>query len=52
MVEYGVMASRSSEFFSDFYWQFRNIWNEMPWGMTILVVFGVFTVVYFLLRNR
>jgi hypothetical protein len=52
MVEYGVLVSKSSEIFSNFYWQMRNIWNDMPWGATLLTVFGIFIIVYFLLRNR
>lgn len=52
MVEYGVLVSKSSEIFSNFYWQMRNIWHDMPWGTTLLIVFGIFITVYFLLRNR
>ncbi|HPX56638.1 MAG TPA: hypothetical protein PK425_08885 [Syntrophales bacterium] len=52
MVEYGVLVSKSSEIFSNFYWQMRNIWNDMPWEMAVLIVFGIFIIVYFLLRNR
>jgi len=52
MVEYGVLASKSSEIFSNFYWQIRNIWNDVPFVMAALIVFGILAMLYFLLRNR
>lgn len=52
MVEYGVLASKSSEIFSNFYWQVRNIWHDMPLVMTALIIFGILAMLYFLLRNR
>ena len=52
MAEYGLLVSQSSEMFSDFSWQIRNLWDSMPWGMPIQIGLGVVILAYFLLRNR
>ena len=50
MIEYGLLASKSSEIFSDLLWQLRSFWNSMPFQAWIVI--GIIVIVsYFLIRD-
>jgi len=49
MIEYGLLASKSSEIFSNLLWQVRSLWDSIPIPVLIAVVIFVI-VVYFFIR--
>jgi hypothetical protein len=53
MVEYGVLASKSSEILSGFFGQLQNLWDAIPFGTPIAIVGSVALAAYFaLMRHR
>jgi hypothetical protein len=52
MVEYGLLLSSVSEFFTSFAWQLKSILNQTHWLTLVAICAGVFIFIYYLLRNR
>lgn len=50
MIEYGVLASKSSEIFSDLLSELRSLWYSIPFPLWIAIVIIVI-VSYFLIRD-
>ena len=50
MIEYGLLASKSSEIFSSFLRQLGSIWDSIP--LPVLIVIAVIVIVaYYLIRT-
>jgi hypothetical protein len=53
MVEYGVLASKSSEILSGFFGQLQNLWDAIPFG-TPIASWGLWhwRLIFALMRHR
>ena len=52
MVEYGLLASRASDFLGDFFWQMKVFLSAMPlWQMIVAGVLLV-ALLHWLLKTR
>jgi hypothetical protein len=48
-MEYGILASKSPDIFSDLLLQLRNLWDSIP--LPVLIAIGIFIIAaYFFVR--
>jgi hypothetical protein len=52
MVEYGLLASKSSEIVLGFFGQLQNLWDVIPFGTPIAIVGGVALAAYLALARH
>jgi len=52
MVEYGLLASRSSEFLSGIIGQLQGLWDAIPFGSPVAIGAGIAAVIYFIFRKQ
>jgi hypothetical protein len=52
MVEYGLLASKSSEILSGIFGQLQSLWDSIPLGSPVAIGAGIVAVFYFLFRKR
>jgi hypothetical protein len=50
MIEYGLLASKSSEIFSGFWWQLKSLWDSTLFFPALIVIGILVIVAYFLIR--
>jgi hypothetical protein len=50
-MEYGLIASKSSEILADFFWQLGAAWNATPLWAIIAVALGITTMGYLFFRR-
>jgi hypothetical protein len=52
MVEYGLLASKSSDFFFELLEQLKGIWASIPFWIPMAVALGFVLLIYLILRSR
>jgi hypothetical protein len=52
MVEYGLLASKSSDFLFDLLEQLKGVWASIPFWIPMMVVLGFVLLIYLTLRSR
>ena len=52
MVEYGLLASKSSEILLGYFGQLQSLWDSIPFGSPVAIGVGIAVTAYFLLRSR
>lgn len=52
MVEYGLLASKSSELLSGIIGQMQSLWDVIPFGSPVAIGAGIAMVLYLLFRKR
>ena len=52
MVEYGLLASKSSEFLTGVIGQMQGLWDTIPFGSPVAIGAGIAVVLYLLFRKR
>jgi hypothetical protein len=52
MVEYGLLASKSSEILSGIIGQMQGLWDAIPFGSPVAIGAGIAAVFYLLFRKR
>jgi hypothetical protein len=52
MVEYGLLASKSSEFLSGIIGQMQGLWDAIPFGSPVAIGAGIAMVLYLLFWKR
>ena len=52
MVEYGLLASKSSDFLSGILGQMQGLWDAIPFGSPVVIGAGIVAVFYLLFRKR
>jgi hypothetical protein len=52
MIEYGLLASKSTEFLLGLFGQLQNLLNAIPFGAPIAIAGGVALAAYFALLRR
>jgi hypothetical protein len=52
MVEYGLLASKSSEILLGIFGQLQSLWDSIPFGSPAAIGAGVVLVLYLLFRKR
>ena len=52
MVEYGLLASKSSEILSGLFGQLQSLWDSIPFGSPVAIGAGIAMVLYLLFWKR
>ena len=52
MVEYGLLASKASDFLGDFFWQVKILLGSMPLWQLIGAGVVLFALLHWLLKSR
>ena len=52
MVEYGLLASQTSNFLGDFFWQMRILLGSMPLWQLVGAGVVLFALLHWLLKTR
>ena len=52
MVEYGLLASRASDFLGEFFWQMKNLLGSMPLWQMIGAGVILVALLHWLLKSR
>jgi hypothetical protein len=51
-MEYGLLASKSSEFIGSILWNLKDAWNSTPWWMIVAFAVGILLIWRILFRTR
>ncbi len=52
MVEYGLLASKTSDFLGDFFWQMNILLGSMPLWQMIVACLVMVSLLHWLLKSR
>jgi hypothetical protein len=52
MVEYGLLASKTSNFLGDFFWQMKILLGSMPLWQIVCAGIVLVAILHFLLKSR
>jgi hypothetical protein len=52
MVEYGLLASKSSDFLSGIIGQMQSLWDALPFGAPVAIGAGIAIVLYLIFWKR
>jgi hypothetical protein len=52
MVEYGLIASKSSEVLMGIVGQLQGLWDSIPFGSPVAVGAGIAAAIYLIFRKR
>jgi len=52
LAEYGLLASKSSEFISEFFWQLQSAWHATPRWVVIAAAAALVLAFYLAFKKR
>ncbi len=52
MVEYGLLASRASDFLGDFFWQMKILLGSLPWWQIVIACVVLVAILHCLFKSH